>query len=67
MPATRERTPSAYSVAVAADPDLGLPVFERWLWDPHPDVRWIVRSNLGKARLRRVAPGLVAIIAGAAG
>jgi hypothetical protein len=48
-----------WSVAVAADPSIGLPAFERWLGDPNPDVGWIVRQNLGKARLVRLAPGLV--------
>jgi hypothetical protein len=45
-----------WSVAIAADIELGLPAFERWLQDPNPDVRWIVRQNLGKARLARAAP-----------
>ena len=40
-----------WSVAVAADVQLGLPAFERWLADENPDVRWIVRQNLAKARL----------------
>lgn len=44
-----------WSVAVAADPSIGLPAFDRWVADPNPDVRWIVRQNLGKARLARVA------------
>ncbi len=48
-----------WSVAVAADVTLGLPVLERWLGDPNPDVRWIVRENLAKARLARVAPAWV--------
>lgn len=45
-----------WSVAVAADVEIGLPAFERWLSEPNPDVRWIVRQNLDKARLARVAP-----------
>ncbi len=48
-----------WSVAVAADAEIGLPAFEPWLADPNPDVRWIVRENLGKARLVRLAPGWV--------
>jgi hypothetical protein len=48
-----------WSVAVAADITLGLPAFERWLADPNPDVRWIVRQNLTKARFARVAPDWV--------
>jgi hypothetical protein len=45
-----------WSVAVAADVEIGLPAFERLLADPNPDVRWIVRENLGKARLARLVP-----------
>ncbi|MCV2394824.1 HEAT repeat domain-containing protein [Actinotalea sp. M2MS4P-6] len=41
-----------WSVAVAADPAAGFPRLERWLVDD-PDVRWVVRQNLGKARLTR--------------
>ena len=42
-----------WSVAVAADPVDGLPAFERWHRDPDLDIAWIVRENLGKARLKR--------------
>lgn len=48
-----------WSVAIAADPKLGLPVFEPWLAEPNPDVRWIVRENLAKARLAKAAPDWV--------
>jgi hypothetical protein len=48
-----------WSVAIAADTALGLPIFERWLADPNQDVRWIVRENLAKARLGRAAPDWV--------
>lgn len=48
-----------WSVAVAADVEIGLASFERWVADPSPDVRWIVRQNLAKARLARVAPDWV--------
>jgi hypothetical protein len=48
-----------WSVAIAAETSLGLPVFEPWLAERHPDVRWIVRENLAKARLSRVAPDWV--------
>jgi hypothetical protein len=48
-----------WSVAIAADPAIGLPAFERWREDQNVDIRWIVRENLGKARLIRLiaAPG----------
>ncbi|MFI5262582.1 MAG: hypothetical protein ACHQZR_08525 [Candidatus Limnocylindrales bacterium] len=49
-----------WSVAVAADPGLGVPVFERWLVEPDPDVRWIMRENLAKARLAKAAPAWLA-------
>ncbi|HSJ73814.1 MAG TPA: hypothetical protein VK904_05805 [Miltoncostaeaceae bacterium] len=46
----------AWSVVVAADPAAGRPAMERWLSDPDPDVRWVMRRNLGKARLARADP-----------
>ena len=49
-----------WSVAIAADPEIGLPAFTPWVDEPHPDVRWIVRQNLAKARLTRIAPVWVA-------
>jgi len=59
MRVLRQALGYGWSVAVAADVTLGLPVFERWLADPNPEVRWIVRENLAKARLGRVAPAWV--------
>ena len=49
-----------WSVAATADMAIGVPAMERWLTDPDRDVRWIVRENLGKARLARLAPDWVA-------
>jgi hypothetical protein len=43
-----------WSVAVAADPEQGLPAFERLQKSTDPDVQWIVRENLKKKRLRRL-------------
>ena len=43
-----------WSVAIVADPELGRPAFERWVASPDPTIRWIVRENLGKARLARM-------------
>ena len=43
-----------WSVAVAADPADGLPVFLDLEASSDPDVGWIVRENHKKARLRRV-------------
>jgi hypothetical protein len=48
-----------WSAAIAADTRLGIPVFEPWLTDPDPDVRWIVTQNLRKSRLVRAAPDFV--------
>jgi HEAT repeat protein len=45
-----------WSVAIAAAPDAGKRAFERWIERPDPDARWIVRENLGKARLVRLDP-----------
>ena len=49
-----------WSVAVAAEPVRGLPAFGTLRGQTDPDVAWVVRENLRKARLRRVlddAPG----------
>jgi hypothetical protein len=45
-----------WSVAVAADPALALPAFERWTLVDDPDIRRLVRQNLGKARFGKGAP-----------
>ena len=42
-----------WSVAVAAAPEAGKPLLEKWLESRDPDVQWVVRENLGKARLQR--------------
>jgi len=49
-----------WSVAVAALPEAGKPLMERWFASPDRDVRWIMRQNLSKQRLLRVAPDWVA-------
>ena len=45
-----------WSVAVAADPEIGLPAFDRWSADVNADVRWIVNENRKKSRLTRLLP-----------
>jgi hypothetical protein len=45
-----------WSVAVAAGPDPGRPMMQKWFSNPDPDVRWIMRENLRKNRLERVMP-----------
>ena len=48
-----------WSVAAAAAPETGLPILERWCGSEDIHVRRIMRENLGKARLERVAPDWV--------
>jgi hypothetical protein len=43
-----------WSVAVAALPEAGKPLMERWLASSDPDIRWIMRENLKKNRLVRI-------------
>ena len=43
-----------WSVAVAACPDKGKPLMEKWCASADPDVRWIMRENLRKNRLARI-------------
>jgi hypothetical protein len=43
-----------WSVAVAADPQAGRPLMEKWAESRDPDVQWLVRENLCKARLARL-------------
>ena len=48
-----------WSVAVAAYPDEGMPLIERWFSSLDPDVRWVMRENLKKIRLKRMDPNWV--------
>jgi len=59
--ALRKGLAYCWSVAVAALPETGLPLMERWCASPDRDVRWIMRQNLGKQRLIRAAPDWVAV------
>jgi hypothetical protein len=43
-----------WSVAVAALPDAGKPLMEKWLASADPDIRWIMAENLKKNRLARM-------------
>lgn len=52
--ALRKGLAYCWSVAIAALPEAGKPTFERWLESDDPDLRWIVKQNLGKARLARM-------------
>jgi hypothetical protein len=51
-----------WSVAVAADPAVALPAFERWAEVDDPDVGRMVASNVAKARFVRAAPEAAAAI-----
>jgi hypothetical protein len=44
-----------WSVIVAALPQEGIPLMEKWLANSDPDIRWIMKENLKKKRLVRVA------------
>ena len=43
-----------WSVAVAANPDKGMPLMEHWFAAQDKDIRWIMRENLKKKRLERI-------------
>ncbi len=45
-----------WSVAIAALPAPGFDRFERWATFDDRDVGWVVRANMGKARMRRADP-----------
>ena len=49
-----------WSVAIAALPEDGKTLFERWVTTPDPDIRWILRENLKKNRLLKMDPDWVA-------
>jgi hypothetical protein len=58
--ALRKALGYCWSVAVAAWPEPGRPALETWLAQTDRDVRWIVRENLKKDRLRRMDAAWVA-------
>lgn len=49
-----------WSVAVAAQPEIGKPALSRWLGSADKDVQWILRENLKKKRLTRMDEAWVA-------
>lgn len=57
--ALRKALGYGWSVAVAAQPQLGKPYFEKWVREPDKDVRWIMKNNLKKKRLVRMDEGWV--------
>lgn len=66
----RQALAYCWSVVVAADPEHGKPRLELWAGSTDPDVRWLVKENLKKARLVRLDPvwvaGLQAAVGGSA-
>lgn len=49
-----------WSVAVVAHPEAGKPLLEKWMAGTDPDIRWIMKENLKKARLARMDAAWVA-------
>lgn len=49
-----------WSVAVVAWPEKGQPMMESWLASSDPDVRWVMKENLRKERLKRLDAAWVA-------
>jgi hypothetical protein len=49
-----------WSVAVAALPEAGKPLMEKWLENPDPDVHWTMKQNLRKNRLSKMDAAWVA-------
>ena len=58
--ALRKALGYGWSVVAVAAPDAGRRALERLAASPDRDVRWIVRENLRKDRLRRLDPAWVA-------
>ena len=56
----RQALAYCWSVVIAADAQVGIPHFERWLACEDPDVQWLVAGNLRKSRLIKAAPHWVA-------
>ena len=48
-----------WSVAAAALPEEGRDAMERWIGSSDPDVRWVMRQNLAKARIRSLGAAWV--------
>jgi len=69
MAATRERKHESFrvlrqamgycwSVAAAANPEAARPLLEKWLRSSDPDIAWVMKSNLAKARMGALARSL---------
>jgi hypothetical protein len=58
----RQALAYCWSVVVVADPEHGKPRMEQWARSSDPDVRWLIKANLKKARLLRLDPAWVATL-----
>jgi HEAT repeats len=58
--ALRKGLAYCWSVAVAAAPDSGRPLMERWMQVDDPDVRWVMKQNLSKKRMAKAGTAWVA-------
>ncbi len=56
--ALRKTMGYGWSVAAAANPEAARPLLEKWLRSSDPDIAWVMKSNLGKARMRALAKSL---------
>jgi hypothetical protein len=45
-----------WSVAVAALPEAGKPMMEKWLSSEYKDIRWMMKENLKKNHLVKIDP-----------
>ncbi len=52
--ALRKGLAYCWSVAVVALPEHGKPLMEKWIASPDKDIRWLMRENLKKDRLKRM-------------
>lgn len=52
--ALRKGMAYCWSVAIVGNPDEGKKIFEKWIDYPDKDIKWIVRENLKKERLKRI-------------
>ena len=71
MAATRDRTHEGFrvlrqamgycwSVAAAANPAAARPLLEKWLRSTDADIAWVMKSNLGKARMKAMGSAWLA-------
>ena len=56
--ALRQALGYGWSVAAAAAPENAVPYLEKWLQSKDKDVAWVMKSNLGKARMAPVRDAL---------